>query len=84
MNIGRWTGERLASYLAQKTGIQLSGSQVRRILKRKKFSYTWAKYSLEDKHNPEKKAEFKEKLPKYLALTKEHPELLLSLVLGRD
>lgn len=32
---GRWTGERLATYLAQKTGIQLTGTQVRRILKKK-------------------------------------------------
>lgn len=58
---GRWTGERLATYLAQATGIDLSGSQVRRILKRKKFSYIWAKYSLEDKQNPETRAAFKEK-----------------------
>lgn len=36
---GRWTGERLATYLAQETGIELSSSQVRRILKRKKYSY---------------------------------------------
>jgi hypothetical protein len=28
-------GERLATYLAEQTGIELSGSQVRRILKRK-------------------------------------------------
>lgn len=32
---GRWTGERLATYLAQKTGIQLTATQVRRILKKK-------------------------------------------------
>jgi transposase len=32
---GRWTGERLATYLASQTGIELSGSQVRRILKKK-------------------------------------------------
>lgn len=38
-DFGRWTGERLATYLAEKTGIILSGSQVRRILQRKKFSY---------------------------------------------
>lgn len=63
---GRWTGKRLATYLAEQTGIQLSGSQIRRILKRKKYSYIWArsrrteysaqrtraaKYSLEDKQN---------------------------------
>lgn len=33
---GRWTGQRLATYLASKTGIELSSSQVRRILQRKK------------------------------------------------
>ncbi|KAM3095834.1 IS630 family transposase [Phormidesmis sp. 146-12] len=71
---GRWTAERLATYLAQETGITLSGSQVRRILKRKKFNYIWAKYSLEDKQNPEKRAQFKEKLAQYLALAKEKPE----------
>jgi len=60
--------ERLATYLAEQTGIKLSGSQVRRILKRKKYSYVWAKYSLEDKQNPEKRAEFREKLAKYLAI----------------
>lgn len=75
-DFGRWTGERLATYLAQQTGIILSGSQVRRILKRKKFSYIWAKYSLEDKQNPENRAEFKEKLAKYLAMAKEHPQQL--------
>ncbi len=32
---GRWTGERLATYLAEKTGIELSGSQVRRIINKK-------------------------------------------------
>lgn len=33
---GRWTGERLATYLAQQTGIELSGSQVRRMALAKK------------------------------------------------
>ncbi len=32
----RWTGERLALHLNQATGIHLSGTQVRRILKQKK------------------------------------------------
>ena len=49
---GRWTAERLATYLTEKTGIDLSSSQVRRILKRKKYSYIWAKYDLEPKQNP--------------------------------
>ena len=88
---GRWTGERLATYLANETGINLSGSQIRRILKRKKYSYIWArsrrteysarrtraaKYSLEDKQNPAERAEFKEKLLNYLAISKENPEQL--------
>ncbi len=73
---GRWTGERLATYLAQQTGIELSGSQVRRILKRKKYSYTWAKYSLEEMQNPVHRAEFKQKLASYLKIAKKRPEYL--------
>jgi transposase len=59
---GRWTGERLATYLAMQTGIELTGSQVRKILKQKKYVYLWAKYRLEDKQNPLKRNEFKQKL----------------------
>lgn len=71
---GRWTTERLATYLAAESGIALSGSQVRRILKRKKFSYIWAKSSLEDKQNPEKRVDFKEKVAQHLASAKEEPK----------
>ncbi len=35
-NFGRWTAQRLATYLEQFTGIKLSTGQVRRILKQKK------------------------------------------------
>jgi transposase len=63
-------------YLAQQTGIELSGSQVRRILKRKKYSYIWARYSLEDLQKPVHRAEFKQKLANYLAIAKEKPEQL--------
>jgi len=73
---GRWTAERLATYLFEQTGIHLSSSQVRRILKRKKYSYIWAKYSLEDKQNPKKRAEFTERITRYLAITKENSEQL--------
>lgn len=73
---GRWTAARLATYLAEITGIKLSGSQVGRILERKKYVYLWAKYSLEDKQNPETRKAFKEKLSEYLRITKEAPELL--------
>ncbi len=74
--LGRWTGERLATYLTQQTGIELSGSQVRKILKQKKYVYLWAKYSLEDKQDPLKRSEFKQKLAEYLELAKIKPEQL--------
>ena len=73
---GRWTSARLATYLEKITGIKLSGSQVRRILERKKYVYLWAKYSLEDKQNPEKRKLFKEKLSEYLRITEITPERL--------
>ena len=55
-------------------GIELSSSQVRRILKRKKYSYIWAKYDLKDKQNPLHRAEFQEELAQYLAIAREQPE----------
>ena len=58
---GRWTAQRLATYLEGETGIKLSGSQIRRILKSKKYVYIWAKYSLEESQDPEKRKLFKEK-----------------------
>lgn len=73
---GRWTGERLATYLEKITGIKLSGSQVRRILERKKYVFIWAKYSLESKRNLPKRAEFKAKMLEYLRITRESPERL--------
>ncbi len=73
---GRWTAQRLATYLGGITGIQLSGSQVRRILEKKKYVYLWAKYSLEVKRNPEKRKAFKKKIEEYLRIEKESPERL--------
>lgn len=73
---GRWTAQRLATYLETRTGIQLSGSQVRRILEKKKYVYLWAKYSLEVKRNPEKRKAFKQKIEEYLKIEKESPERL--------
>lgn len=35
---GRWTAERLSSYLLEKTGIKLSGKQISRILQKKSMS----------------------------------------------
>jgi hypothetical protein len=63
---GGWTGERLATYLASKTGIELSGSPVSRILKKKKYRYIWAKYSREYQHNPAPRPKFNQKLLNYL------------------
>ena len=62
------------SHLEKETGIKLSGSQVRRILRRKKYVYIWAKYSLEDKQDKKLRKAFKEKLDEYLKLAKEKPE----------
>lgn len=73
---GRWSGERLATYLADQTGIQLSGTQVREILRQKKYAYLWAKYSLEDKQEPDKRAAFKQKLERLLKSAKTDPERL--------
>jgi transposase len=73
---GRWTAERLATYLTKQTGIDLSSSQVRRILKRKKYSYIWAKYDLEDKQDPIERALFQKRLSDYLAVARDYPELL--------
>jgi transposase len=73
---GRWTTARLATYLADVTGIQLSGEQVRRILQKKKYVYLWAKYSLEDKQDQDKREAFKEKLQGYLEASKALPEKL--------
>jgi transposase len=70
---GRWTAARLATYLDKETGIKLSGEQIRRILHQKKYAYLWAKYSLEDKQNPEKREAFKEKLQGYLEASKLEP-----------
>jgi transposase len=73
---GRWTAERLATYLTEQTGIELSSSQVRRILKRKKYSYIWAKYDLESQHNAIERAKFQQRLSDYLTVAREYPELL--------
>ncbi|HEY9709647.1 MAG TPA: IS630 family transposase [Oculatellaceae cyanobacterium] len=73
---GRWTAKRLATYLGNITGIELSGSQVRRILEKKKYVYLWAKYSLEAKRNPEKRKAFKKKIEEYLKIEKSKPDQL--------
>jgi transposase len=73
---GRWIAQRLATYLEKVTGIQLSGSQVRRILEQKKYVYLWAKYSLEVKRNPEKRKAFQKKIEEYLRREKKSPDRL--------
>ena len=73
---GRWTAQRLAKYLEESTRIKLSGGQVRRILKQKKYFYWWAKYSLDSQQNPERRTAFKIKITEYLKIKKETPERL--------
>ena len=69
---GRWTTARLATYLEEQTGINLSG-ELRRILQQKKYAYLWA-YSLEDKQDPQNRAIFKQKLEGYLQASKVEPD----------
>jgi transposase len=73
---GRWTAARLAKHLEKETGLSLSGSQVARILTQKKYAYLWGKYSLEDKQDRELRKVFKEKLERYIKITKSEPESL--------
>ncbi|MBO1348234.1 MAG: winged helix-turn-helix domain-containing protein [Hormoscilla sp. GUM202] len=62
---GNWTAARLSTHLEKETGISLSSSQIRKILKAKKY-------------DPEKRKLFKAKLTEYLkiTITKESPERL--------
>jgi transposase len=73
---GRWTTARLAKHLEKTTGIKMSSVQVGRILVQKKYGYLWAKYSLEEKQDSEKRAAFKEKLEAALKRSKALPEKL--------
>lgn len=73
---GRWTTARLAKHLATTTHIQMSSVQVGRILIQKKYRYLWAKYSLEDKQDAEKRSSFKQKLEEVLAQSESSPEKL--------
>ncbi|MBW4518051.1 MAG: IS630 family transposase [Timaviella obliquedivisa GSE-PSE-MK23-08B] len=73
---GRWTTARLAKHLEETTQIKMSSVQVGRILVQKKYAYLWAKYSLEEKQDREKRAAFKEKLEQALARSKASPERL--------
>ena len=73
---GKWTTARLVIYLGEKTGIELSSTQVRRILKSKKYVYLGPKYSLESKQNTVERGLFKDKLAEYLKISKESPHLL--------
>ena len=60
--------------LTEQTGIELSSSQVTNI--KKKYVYIWAKYSLEERQDPKKRKEFKQKLAEYLKIAKEEPDKL--------
>ena len=75
-DFGRWTSQRLATYLDKTTGIKLSGAQIRRILEQKKYVYIWAKYSLESKRDPDKRTAFKNKISEYLKIEKATPDRL--------
>jgi transposase len=59
---GRWTGERLATYLAEQTGIKLSGAQVRRILRQKKVCLPLSKTQPRGQVRPGKTEVIKQQL----------------------
>lgn len=67
---GRWTAVRLANHREKETGIKLKSSQIRRILKQKKYVFVWAKYSLKNKQEPKKRKAFKKKLMELLSIAK--------------
>lgn len=71
---GRWTAARLSTHLEQQTGIALTGTQIRRILAAKKYRYLWARYSLDEKQDPEQRAAFKQRLEVYLEISQQSPE----------
>lgn len=72
---GRWTAQRLSTYLQEQTGIKLSSKQITRILQKKRYVYIWAKYSLEDRQDKTERAVFREKLETYLKAGIVAPEL---------
>jgi len=80
---GRWTTARLAIYLEKKTGIELSSTQLRRILKSKKYVYLWSKYSLESKQDTVERGLFKDKLAEYLRIAFIISNSFTGMVLGR-
>ena len=49
---------------------------VRRILKRKKYSYIWAKYDLGDKQDTIERASFQKRLSDYVVVARDYPEPL--------
>lgn len=66
----------MSTYLEEKTGIKLSSGQIRNILKKNKYSYIFAKYSLEEKQDNKKREAFKEKLEGYMRIAKNNPKLI--------
>ena len=67
---------RLATHLRMATEIQMSRVQVGRILKQRKYRYLWARYSLEDKQNPEQRLAFKHRLEEELSRSTSNLERL--------
>ncbi|NES93443.1 IS630 family transposase [Okeania sp. SIO2B9] len=72
---GRWTAQRLSEHLAKETGIALSSSQVKRLLKKNEYRYIWQKYSLEDRQKPKERQAFKVKLERWMEMERKDPDL---------
>ena len=58
----KWTIDRLRAHLAKETGIELSESRFRALLKREGFRYRRPKYDLSHLQDPEAKAQADELL----------------------
>lgn len=72
---GKWTTQRLATYLLEQMGIKLSGKQVSRTLQ-KKVRLHLGKIQLRSEQNVAERVEFREKLKTYLKVGKVAPEVL--------
>ncbi len=63
--------------------LQISSSQIRRILKAKKYRYIWEKYTLEDKQDVAKREAFKKKISYTFRFSKRRSKVYPDMVLGR-
>ena len=69
-------GEKASYLLRKRNGYFFEFESNKEDFKRKKVCVLWAKYSLEDRQDPEKRELFKAKLKEYIKISEESPERL--------